>query len=226
MKTKTVISLGGSLIVPARIDSVFLKRFRALIISYAKKRQFFIITGGGHTARHYRDGGAEAAALTTDDLHWLGIHATRLNAHLVRIIFGKHAHPDILQHTNKQMVVKHPVVLAGGGRPRATTDIEAVKIARRYGATEVLNLSDLDSLYDRDPKKYKNAKPIHAIDWKAFRKMFPTKVVPGFHGPFDPAAARLAQKLKLRVVLLNGRNLKNVKNYLDGKKFTGTVIEH
>ncbi|MDO8601790.1 MAG: UMP kinase [bacterium] len=225
MKIRTIISLGGSLIVPEAVDSAFLKKFRALILSYLKRRQFFIIAGGGHTTRHYQEHGRRVRALSTDELHWIGIHATRLNAHLLRIIFGDKAHREVLHHGEYEKSATAPIIIGGGGKPGGTTDHMAVKFAHAYGAKEVLNLSNIDTLYDRDPQKYKNAKPIHRISWEEFRKMFPAKTVPGFHGPFDPVAAKLAQELKLRVVLLGGRNLKNIKNYFDGKSFKGTVIE-
>lgn len=224
-KIKTVISLGGSLIVPDAIDSAFLKKFRDLILGYVQKRQFFIIAGGGKTARHYRDGGSGVMELSENDLHWLGIHATRLNAQLVRIIFGSHAHSEVLHHTRGRKVITQSVIIGGGGQPGGTTDHMAVKFASAYGAREVLNLSDIDFLYDKDPRTHKDACPIYRISWKEFLNMFDGKMKPGFHGPFDPLAAKLAQKLGLRVVILNGKNLKNLKAYLDGKAFTGTVIE-
>jgi hypothetical protein len=43
--------------------------------------------------------------------------------------------------------------------------------------------------------------------------------------PFDPIASKEAQKLKLRLVLL-GRKLRNLKRFLDGKAFVGSVVEN
>jgi uridylate kinase len=92
-----VVSLGGSLIAPKDgIDSVFLKKFRELIISLIKKgKKFVIITGGGNTARVYQQAANKVTVLTKDDQDWLGVHSTRLNAHLIKTIFRKYAHPRI-----------------------------------------------------------------------------------------------------------------------------------
>src|SRR3990167_8675976 len=82
-----IISLGGSLVVPnGGIDSNFLKKFNLFIRKHVKKgRRFFIVVGGGAPSRIYRDAGlAVIDQVTNDDLDWLGVHATRLNAHLIR----------------------------------------------------------------------------------------------------------------------------------------------
>src|SRR6185369_7762267 len=94
---KVVLSVGGSLIVPnGGIDTDFLNKLNEFIrtkLSEKKNRQFFLVIGGGGTARHYRDAGrAVIGELDVEDLDWLGIHATRLNAHLIRTIFRDIAH--------------------------------------------------------------------------------------------------------------------------------------
>ena len=54
--THVVISLGGSLIVPDKIDVSFVKDFVALIKNKVSQgHKFGIICGGGHVAREYRD---------------------------------------------------------------------------------------------------------------------------------------------------------------------------
>ena len=48
---------------------------------------------------------------------------------------------------------------------------------------------------------------------------------PGMHVPFDPVAAKRAQDLGVKVVVLNGKDLDNVSKYFNGEDFTGTVVE-
>ena len=50
------------------------------------------------------------------------------------------------------------------------------------------------------------------------------KWIPGMNLPFDPIAAKLAAEIKLKVIILDGKNLKNMKNVLEKKKFIGTII--
>src|SRR3989338_6735138 len=98
MKRETVIiSLGGSIIVPDKIDTGFIENFKKLILKHLRLgKRFFIVTGGGQTARIYQQGAKQVGRLTADDLDWLGIHASRLNGHLLRTIFKKEAHRHVL----------------------------------------------------------------------------------------------------------------------------------
>lgn len=228
---RIVISIGGSLIVPGGgIDTKFLNKLNKFIrnqLANNNNRQFFLVVGGGQIARKYRDAGEDVIGhkLTRDDLDWLGVHATRLNAQLLRTIFRDIAHPFIIKHYEIIRKVTEPVVVAAGWKPGWSTDFDAVLLCDDYNVREVINLSNIKKVYDKDPNKYKNAKPIDKMNWKDFRKLVGDKWVPGMHAPFDPVAAQKAEELGVKVVVLAGHNFKNLENYFNGKKFEGTVIE-
>lgn len=230
-KDKIIISVGGSLVVPnGGVDTNFLSKFNAFIrkqLAKNKNRQFFLIIGGGTTARHYRDAGRTVLGheLTHDDLDWIGIHATKLNAHLVRTIFRDIAHPYILKHYEIIRKVTEPVVVAAGWKPGWSTDYDAVLLCEDYGAKTVINLSNIDKVYNKDPRQFKDARSYDRISWNAFRKIVGDKWIPGTNAPFDPVAAKKAQDLGIKVVVLNGANFENMENYFNGKKFVGTTIE-
>ena len=221
-----IISLGGSLIVPKDgIDWKFLKNLRKLILDQIKMgRQFFIITGGGATCRNYNDAASKVIKVAPEDLDWLGIHATRLNAHLLRTIFFDVANPEVIKNPTFRLATNKNVMIAGGWKPGWSTDYVATMIAQEYEVKTVINLSNIDYAYDKDPRKYKDAKKIEKIGWEDFRKLVGDKWIPGMNVPFDPIASQKAQTLGLEVVIMNGKNLSNLKKCLEGKKFDGTVI--
>jgi uridylate kinase len=228
-KEKIVISVGGSLIVPnGGINTKFLSKFNDLVRKKlsSQTRQFFLIVGGGATARHYRDAGEEVLGheLTPDDLDWLGIHATRLNAHLLRTIFRDIAHPYILKHYEIIRKISEPVVVGAGWKPGWSTDFCAAMVCEDYNVNTIINMSNIKMVYDKDPKRFPDAKPIEKIDWGAFRKLVGDKWVPGMNAPFDPIAAKKAQALGLKVIVLDGTDLENLERCLDGKDFVGTII--
>lgn len=228
---KIIMSIGGSLIVPnGGIDTKFLEKLNSFVrtqLAKNKNRQFFLVVGGGETARHYKDAGFEIVGheLTNDDKDWIGIHASRLNAHLIRTIFRDLAHPYIIKHYEIIRKVTEPVVVAAAWKPGWSTDFDAVLLCEDYNVHEVLNLSNIEKVYDKDPRRFKDAKPIDKISWKNFRKLVGDKWIPGMHVPFDPIAAEKAQELGVKVVVLSGDNFENLENYMKGKKFVGTVIE-
>lgn len=224
-----VISLGGSLIIPnGGINTDFLKRFNFFIRKQitAKNRRFFIVCGGGSTTRHYQEAAREVVGtISNEDLDWLGIHSTRLNAHLLRTIFQDIAYFRVKKHYDQLDVVNKPVMIASGWKPGCSTDYDAVLLAEEYKAETVINLSNITMVYDRDPNKFSNAKPFSELSWMEYRKMVGDKWSPGMHAPFDPVAAQKAQGLGLKVVIMEGENLENVEKFLDGKEFIGTVIK-
>lgn len=225
--TKTiVISVGGSLIVPEEIDREFLKKFKSFILRYIKKGyRFAIIAGGGKTARNYQKAASTVTTLTLEDIDWIGIHSTRLNAHLLRTIFYKEAHPVVIKNPNDvKKDWRKKVIVAAGWKPGCSTDYDAVLVAKQLGASKLVNLSNVEQVFNKDPRKYKTAKPIKEISWKEFRKIIPKKWDPGLSSPFDPVASREAERMGLEVAVMSGSDLKNFGEYLDGKEFKGTRI--
>lgn len=224
MKPIHVISLGGSLIVPEAIDIGFLKAFRSFVLQRTEKERLCVITGGGKTARNYAHAAEAVAQLDREDVDWLGIHATRLNAHLIRTILRDVAHPRIIKNPTEPVKFTEDVLVAAGWKPGCSTDYDAVLLAERLGAKLLINLTNTDYVYEKDPRKFPDAKPLKRISWKDFRKMVGDTWDPGMNVPFDPVASRRASELGMRVLIINGNDLGNLAKALDGKAFTGTTI--
>ncbi len=222
-----IISLGGSLVIPnGGMDTKFLSEFNHFIREkIASCWRFFIVVGGGATARHYIEEAKKIAGNITDwDLDFLGIHATRLNAHLLRTIFQDVAHPRIIANYEKKIDnLKQPVVIAAGWKPGFSTDYDAVILARDYDAKIIINMSNISQVYNRDPKKFTDAKPLHQISWSDFEKLVGNKWSPGSNLPFDPIATKAAKEFNLTVYVV-GKDLNNLNKILDGVEFLGTVI--
>ncbi len=227
-----IISLGGSLIAPKEgIDWKFLKRFRATLVDEMRHgSRFVIITGGGNTARLYQEAASKAHKLTKDDQDWLGIHATRLNAHLVKTIFREYAHPRINKNPRTKADIRshfangEKIMVAAGWRPGWSTDYVATILAERLGAKTVINLSNIDYAYTKDPKKFPDAEKLITCDWPRFRKIVGNRWDPGMNAPFDPIASKHAETLGLKVIICKGSDIANLKKIFAGKKHRGTII--
>lgn len=224
-----ILSLGGSLIVPnGTIDIEFLKGFNTLIRRQVavKKRRFFITVGGGGTTRHYQDVArlVRKQNIEEHDLDWLGVHATRLNAQLIRTIFVDIADPRVIKHYEIILKLDKPLAIAAGWKPGWSTDYCAVTLCQDYNIKTVINMTNIDKIYTKDPQKNPDAKPIDTISWSEYRKLIPTKWTPGMNVPFDPIASKLADENGITVKILNGKNLENLALALDDKPFLGSVI--
>ena len=231
MEKPIIIALGGSVIVPELsedkgINTIFLKKFRKLILENFKKgKSFIIVAGGGKTTRVYQKAASKIAKINKEDLDWIGIHTTRLNAHLLRTIFQKEACPIVLDDPRKKIgKIKKNILIASGWRPGWSTDYISVLLAKRFKVKEVIIAGDTPFVYDKDPKKYKEAKPIKDISFKQYKKLIPKKWTPGLSSPLDPVATKMAQEIDLKINIINANNLKSFKNIFCGKKFEGTVI--
>ncbi len=222
-----VLSLGGSIVVPGSIDTQYLTNFKEFINRRIAQGDRFILTvGGGKTARNYQAAAEEVSGVDDEERDWLGIHATRLNAHLLRTIFKGQAHPLIAKDFDVSLPeFSEPILVGAGWKPGWSTDYIAVLLAERYRAQSVLNLSNIDYVYAEDPRENPDSQRLEQISWADFRKIVGDEWTPGLSAPFDPIASQKAEALQLSVAILNGRNIKNIEAYLAGQPFQGTVIQ-
>lgn len=221
----TVLSLGGGVMVPDRIDKTFLSEFRKLILGLVKEgRKFIIVCGGGQTCRDYRDAARDVSRPGNEDLDWIGIASTKLNSELLRAVLSGHAHRKVIEPVRPPKNPDRPIIVASGFSPGRSTDYGSALLAKAFGAKTVYNLTNVDYVYTGDPKLTKNIRPIPRMTWEEFGRFTPKDWSPGMYTPFDPVAAGLARKSGMNVIVINGRNIRNLKACLTGKKFEGTVI--
>lgn len=221
-----VISLGALLSYLEKSRSIFLKKFREFILEFLKEgEKFIIVVGGGVIARNYQKAAGEIVQLTDEDKDWLGICATRLNAQLLRTVFKEEAYPVVLDSPKKPIKGKdHYLFIASGWKPGWSTDYDAVLLAKRFGASKIINASNVDYIYDKNPKDFKDAKPFKEIAWPDYLKIAGKEWTPGMNLPFDPIASKEAKYLEMTVVFVKGTDLPNMANALRGKNFNGTTI--
>ena len=225
MKKTIVMSLGGSIIVPNTVDIQFLKNFKKTIERFIKKKYRFVIyCGGGKTARNYQKAASNIINLNNKKLDWIGIHATILNANFMKILFGDVAEEHIVMDPTKKIKFNKKILIAAGWKPGWSTDYDTVLLAKNLKLNTLINMSNIDYVYDCDPKKNKNARKIKNICWKHYKKIAGNKWKAGLNKPFDPIATREAEKIRLKVTII-GKNLRNFESLLNNGKFKGTVIE-
>jgi uridylate kinase len=223
VELKTVVlSLGGSIIVPEKLDIDFLIKFRQLILELEGIRPV-IICGGGKICRDYQEAAREVARISRDDLDWIGIRATRLNAEVVRSAFGEAAYERVIHNPNEEINTQKRIIVGAGFEPGSSTDLRAVQIAVRFGASRVINMSDIDYVYSADPKKDPDARRLIDMTWPEFRRLVGDEWDPGLNMPFDPIASIEAERAGLKLVIV-GKDIQNLQKVLKDQPFRGTTI--
>ena len=212
---KIVISLGGSLLYPLN------EKYIRQVADFIKRQNddFYIVTVGGKIAREYikmaRKFGAGERYLDK-----IGIAMTRINAMLLASFFKKRV-PCTIETASKMA----PPVIMGGTTPGHSTDAVAAMLAREIKADMLIIATDVDGIYDKDPKKYRGArlyKKIHIdellrLAGDGWRKAGENVVV-------DAIACRVIKKAKIRSIVLNGKRLRELENAIYGEQFKGTEI--
>ena len=223
MKT-FVISVGGSAIVPGEIDVKFLKQLKKTISKLSKRNKLVIVCGGGKPARDYIKA-AKHFGVHDRMASLVGIRTTKLNATLVSLVLhGNVSMPDSLKEVKSELNKRNVVVIGAlGFQPGMTSDGDAAQVAVYIKANMFINVTDVDGLFDKNPKEHKNAKFIPYISFNDFWKIASKiKYKAGQHFVLDQAGAKIIRKSKIKTVILKG--MKNLEAVVLNKPFKGTVI--
>lgn len=214
--------------VPEAIDEVYIRKFAALARELHKKHQLGIVAGGGRTARKYIEPAREFGApeVLCDRI---GISATRLNAQLLSAAIGPEADigppKDHLEALRALDLKK--IAVMGGTEPGHSTDAVAALLAEYMQADLLINASDVDGVYDKDPKKNKDAKRYEKMSIDQLADIIKSKSVgAGKYELLDLLAVKVIQRSGIRTIFLSGRDLDNMKDAIEGRKFVGTTIEN
>ena len=186
-----ILSVGGSIVAPDGVDTSYVRSLLDLLTGISNTR-FVLVVGGGRPARTYQEAGRQLQA-TAIDLDWIGIRATYLNAELVRAALGKQAYASIVTDPSKPPKFSQRFLVCSGWKPGWSTDYDAVLLATKFKTNTVVNLSNIDVVYDKDPRTSVAAKQFSALSWKDYLGMIGTKWEPGKNCPFDPIASKLAK---------------------------------
>jgi len=221
-----VISLGGSLINGSgSIDRAFLKEFRGIVLKSGES--LGIVTGGGKVAREYAAAAMEFCGnnFVADGV---AVAATRMNAALVASLLGEAAHPQVFTDFTKAAAAlgKHRIVVMGGTIPGITTDTDSVLLAEAAGAKRIVNLSNVDGIYDSDPRENPNAKKYGKMTHAQLLEMAQRgdRRAPGTNFVFDVIACRLAARSGIELHFVGGKNVRELGDAIKGKKHSGTIV--
>ena len=226
---RAVLKLGGSLLYDTNGQILVekIRRFADSIDALLKKEhEFVIIVGGGKAARTFITAARELGA-SEAQCDWLGIKMARHNAELLCAALGDSAYPKIVETLDEleTAMCYSKCVLMGGLIPGQSTNAVAALAAEIINADVLFNATNVDGVYDKDPKE-PGAQKLDQVTIDELRTILSgggTRA--GEYKLFDPVAIRVVGRSKIKAVIFNGNDPDNLLRLFDGKT-VGTTIIH
>lgn len=224
---RVVISLGGGMMNPDGIPDVSLIKNICSMLADSK-HDFGIVTGGGKIARIYADAARQLGA-NEFEADEVAIITTKQNAKLLITALGELAYPKVIEDFDSaaQAAFEKKVVVMGGTIPGITTDSDSVLLAEKLHAKRLVNISNVDAIYDSNPRTNPKAKKFDKLTYEGLIQLAVSsdKRMAGQNFVFDILACKLAARSKIELHFVSGKNISDVENAIEGKKHSGTVVK-
>ncbi len=219
--------LGGT--TGEEIDFKFMAKLVAEIKKLvAKKVQVAVVIGGGNFWR-YRD--FKDSNLDRVNSDYLGMLATIINsialqdelraaavkAQAMSALPVSGVVETFNSSVGRKLLSEGQVVICAGGtgNPYCTTDMAAALRAGELNCNLIVKATNVDYAYDKDPKKFKDAKPLRDVSYD--------EVLARRLGVMDLAAVATAKETGVPIVIFNLNHPQNLLEILKGKKI-GTRV--
>jgi uridylate kinase len=220
--------MSGSLLTRDLTAQNFKKYSDVMKRLWGSGHKIIVTVGGGSICRQYQ-GVAKELGASDNELDFIGIMATHLNASTFAYAIGNQAHlvkwkdaDDAAREVEKYFGKK--IVIAAGYNTGISSDYDAALFAQIVGADMVINATNIDGVYSDDPKKNPNAKKHDKIGYKEFAEIIKRNVQkPGEYRLFDLKGAELLRKTGIKLLIIDGRDEQEILNAVKGTH-KGTLI--
>lgn len=222
---RLVIRIGGS-VVASPFNPVLMNAYVELLLNLRQQGHGVVaVVGGGSLSRELIKT-ARVMGLSETAQDEVAISVSRLMAQLLVLRLGKHGTLTVPTNVEgaAKLLVEGKVVVMGGLKPGMTTDTVAAMLAERVNADLLVKATDVDGIFTRDPKKYKDAEKLERLSFDDLFGFFEKeRHEAGIHQVIDPEAIRILQKKRIRTVVVNGFRPGNVLLAVKGER-VGTLI--
>ena len=221
---KVVFALGGSVIMPREGDAENIRRYAQVFKSIKERgHDICIVVGGGYIARRYI---SIARAFTNEAFcDEIGIMATRMNSMVLIAALGDYTVKKVPEDFKEAEMILNlkKIVVMGGTHPAHTTDAVAASLAEYIDADLLVIATNVDGVYDRDPRKYRDAKKIEILTTKELVDITKSYTIEaGSSSIVDPLASRIIDRAGLKTVVIKGTP-EEIMNVIEDKH-RGTLI--
>jgi uridylate kinase len=228
-----VIKLGGSLLFAEnyKINLSKIAEFGKIFKNRKYSGIHVIVCGGGLVARQYINAvrsfnGSEALCDA------FGIDVSRINSKLLIASFQDFAYPLVPKSIEELSIALlfNKTIIMGGLQPGQSTTSVALEVAEFIDAQQLVILTDVYGIYDKDPKKFKDARLINHLNYDELeelilKKTYSKQAAAGEYRIFDAVSLQILKRSNIKVFVMSGKDLNEFKKFWSGNRaIEGTII--
>ncbi|MFX1418630.1 MAG: UMP kinase [Promethearchaeota archaeon] len=233
MKRKSVIKIGGSLLFTEKkeINKEKIQYFCEIFKKTKYSGNHVIVCGGGIIAREYINTvrsfhGSESLCDT------FGIDLSRINSKLLISSFQDFAYPLVPKSIEELSLALlfGKIIVMGGLQPGQSTTSVALEVAEFMHAEELVILTDVKGIFNKDPKKFDDAKLLKNLTYAELQEITinssgDKQAAAGEYRIFDAVSLQILKRSKIKVRVMSGKDLKEFEKYWKGdENITCTII--
>lgn len=226
---KIVLKFGGSVLYKEEMV-LNIERIKEIVETintlHEAGHKIAVVVGGGKLARVIIKASDVLGHVSTfKDI--LAVESTRIHALLIIASLHNKAYLLVPRSFEEigEALSSGKIVVTGGLQPGQSTNAVAALLAEYWGADMLINLTNVDKVYDKDPNQYEDAKPLDMISADQLLDIISQQdEEPGKYALFDRVGCEIVKRSELRLIFTNGSEPKNILRIVDGEKI-GTVVQ-
>ncbi|HBB64758.1 hypothetical protein A3K02_01580 [candidate division WS6 bacterium RIFOXYD1_FULL_33_8] len=224
MKKSIVLKVGGSILYDHLLNINF-DLFKRLKKWYWEVKDVYenivLVTGGGGLSRNIEE--KVAGEIKKEiGIHSVAMSITQTNAVILaayledKDIFIPHTLGDAYEYLHTG---KGKFMVSGGLKVGWSTDMDAAVFANALEEERVYKISNVDFIYDKDPKEFFDAKPIRDMSWEEYFQMFSIvpnqQHQPNAHIPVDVQCSLFCERKGMSFHVTGGKLLYEIQDIKD-----------
>ncbi|MFP4045618.1 MAG: hypothetical protein ACLFS3_01000 [Candidatus Aenigmatarchaeota archaeon] len=213
---KIVVKIGGSLCMTGSgPDSDYLSSLLPKLEEIDEEHELSICVGGGELVREYGES-IENFNLSDREKETCFVDIMKANVRFLSYLLDKEPKFDLSDYKGEEVIVS-------GTGPGRSTDANAAEVAAKMKADLLVKMTDVEGIYDRDPKEFEDAEKMDTVKFEDLEDIDNNKI-PMDYGILDPLAVYIIKENRIRTAIINGRKGENLQKVIDGERI-GTWIE-
>ena len=127
-------------------------------------------------------------------------------------------------------IITSKIVVMGGLQPGQSTTSVAIQVAEFLKTARLVILTDVDGIYDKDPKVFDDAKLLRELNYDSLQKIIlemsgDKQAAAGEYRIFDAVSLQILKRSNVVVSVISGSNLDQFKKLWNNEKANvGTTI--